>query len=102
MTKFNPKFSSPVEAFQKLMKKAEKLKAETEHLVQEAKSLSEVGIKEAEELIEHAKVNWKKLVNVGTLFGMKKKTAKSKTAASKKSGTSKKKTKSAPSKSKKK
>ena len=56
---------NPMDAVQGLIRKAEKLKKETEHLIQEAKTLSNAGIKEAEELVHYAKANWKNLITLG-------------------------------------
>ena len=92
----NQKSNSPLEALQNLMKKADELKTETEHLVREAKALSEAGLKEAEGIIEIAVTSWKKMVHAGGLFKSKSKKAKVKKAAKKKSAPQKTKAKAKP------
>ena len=53
-----------------VMDRAQRLKQETESLIQDAKDLSKTGVKEAEHLIEFAKSNWKTLVGITASLGL--------------------------------
>jgi hypothetical protein len=76
-----------MEKIQSFVKKADRLKEETEFLIQEAKALSSAGIKEAEGLMDYAKANWKSLMGLGAALGIGTAiTRKARQLAGKKSG----------------